>query len=346
MDKVQHMEKIKKPPQEKIVLKQVLQVSVVVKDLQESMERYWDLFGIGPWEVFTFQPADLTNPTIRGNAEPYTMKLALAQIGNVAFELIQPLTGPSIYQEFLDQKGEGFHHVAVAPAYDYDSAVDAFGKRGIKILMSGTWAGTTYAYMDTEKALGAILEIYQMRPPGSIRPAPEAMVPSADAQVEKPEKVKEIVQIGLVVEDIQKAMKQYWDILGLGPWRIHTYAPQTGMTHMTIHGKPEPYGMKLAIAYVGNTMWELIEPLEGPSIYKEFLVQKGKGLHHLQCAVGHYQQAVEALEKKGIGSMMTGTNPQAAFNYLNTEKELGVILEILKKGPSGVRAVPEGYYPK
>ena len=340
------MEKMKKPPREKIVLKQILQVCAVVRDLKKSMERYWDLFGIGPWEVFTFQPPNLTQPTIRGNAEPYTMKLALAQTGNVAFELIQPLTGPSIYQEFLDRRGEGFHHVAVAPAYDYDSAVDAFGKRGIKILMSGTWAGTTYAYMDTEKDLGAILEIYQMRPPGIVRPVPEAMFPAAGAKVEKPEKVKEIVQIGVVVEDIQKAMKQYWDILGLGPWRIHTYALQTGMTHMTIRGKPKRYGMKLAIAYVGNTMWELIEPLEGPSIYKDFLREKGRGLHHLQCAVGDYQQAVEALEKKGIGSMMSGTNPQAAFNYLDTEKELGVILEILKKGPAGVRAVPEGYYPR
>jgi methylmalonyl-CoA/ethylmalonyl-CoA epimerase len=340
------MKTMKRPIREKVVLKQVLQVSVVVEDLQKSMERYWDLFGIGPWEVFTFQPPDLTHPTIRGKLRPYTMKLALAQIGSMAFELIQPLTGPSIYQEFLDRKGEGFHHVAVAPAYDYASAVDAFGKRGIKILMSGTWAGTTYAYMDAEKALGAILEIYQMRPPGIVRPAPEAMFPSADAKVEKPEKVKEIVQIGVVVEDIQKEMKRYWDILGLGPWRIHTYGPQTGMTNMTVHGRPQPYSMKLAIAYLGNTMWELIEPLEGPSVYKEFLREKGKGLHHLQCAVGDYHQAVEALEKKGIGSMMTGTNPQATFNYLNTEKELGIILEILKKGPSGVRAIPEGYYPR
>lgn len=340
------MEKIKKPLQEKIVLKQILQVCVVVEDLPKSMERYWDLFGIGPWEVFTFQPPDLTDPTIRGKSTPYTMKLALAQIGGMAFELIQPLTGPSIYREFLDGKGEGFHHVAVAPAYDYDSAADAFGKRGIRILMSGTWAGTTYAYMDAEKNLGAILEIYQMRPPGTVRPAPEAIFPSADAKVEKPEKVMEIVQIGVVVEDIQKEMKRYWDILGLGPWRIHTYGPQTGMTNMTIHGRPQPYSMKLAIAYVGNTMWELIEPLEGPSVYKEFLRAKGKGLHHLQCAVRDYQQAVEALEKKGIGSMMTGTNPQATFNYLNTEKELGIILEILKKGPSGVRAIPDGYYPR
>jgi methylmalonyl-CoA/ethylmalonyl-CoA epimerase len=340
------MKTMKRPIREKIVLKQVLQVSVVVEDLQKSMERYWDLFGIGPWEVFTFQPPDLTHPAIRGKSKPYTMKLALAQIGSMAFELIQPLTGPSIYQEFLDRKGEGFHHVAVAPAYDYESALEAFEKRGIKILMSGTWAGTTYAYMDAEKALGAILEIYQMRPPGIVRPAPEGIFPQADAKIEKPEKVKEIVQIGVVVEDIQKEMKRYWDILGLGPWRIHTYGPQTGMTNMTVHGRPQPYSMKLAIAYVGNTMWELIEPLEGPSVYKEFLREKGKGLHHLQCAVGDYHQAVEALEKKGIGSMMTGTNPQATFNYLNTEKELGIILEILKKGPSGVRGIPEGYYPR
>jgi len=343
---VPRMEKIKKPPQEKLVLRQVLQVAVVVKDLQKSMERYWNLFGIGPWQVYTFQPPNLTHTTIRGKSEPYTMKLALAQVGSVAFGLIQPLTGPSIYREFLQQKGEGFHHVAVAPTYDYDSAVDVFGKWGINILMSGTWAGTTCAYMNTEKDLTAILEIYKMRPPGIARPAPEATYPSTDARAEKPEKVKEVLQIGMVVRDIQKKMNRYWEILGLGPWRIHTYAPQAGMTDMMIHGKLEPYSMKVAIAYVGNMTWELIEPLEGPSIYKEFLSQKGEGLHHLQCAVGNYQQAVEALEKKGIGSMMTGTNPQGTFNYLNTEKELGIILEIFSGSPAGVRAAPEGYYPK
>jgi len=337
---------MKKPPQEKVVLRQVLQVAVVVKDLQKSMENYWDLFGIGPWQVYTFQPPNLTNPTLRGKSEPYTMKVALAQVGSVAFELIQPLTGPSIYKEFLEKKGGGFHHVAVASTYDYDSTVDAFGKRGIKILMSGTWAGTTYAYMDTEKGLKAILEIYKMRPPGMARPAPESTYPSADAKVEKPEKVKDVLQIGMVVRDIQKEMKRYWDILGLGPWRVHTYAPQTGMTNMTIYGKPQPYSMKLAIAYVGNTMWELIEPLEGPSIYKEFLTQKGEGLHHLLCALGNYQQGVEALEKKSIGSMMTGTIAQGTFNYLNTEKELGIIIETFTGRPAGVRAAPEAYYPK
>ena len=39
--------------------------------------------------------------------------------------------------------------------------------------------------------------------------------------------------------------------------------------------------MKLSVARTGNTMWELIEPVDGPSIYQEFLDERGEGLHHL-----------------------------------------------------------------
>ena len=39
--------------------------------------------------------------------------------------------------------------------------------------------------------------------------------------------------------------------------------------------------MKLALTWVGDTMWEVIEPVDGPSIYKEFLEEHGEGLHHV-----------------------------------------------------------------
>ena len=93
-------------------------------------------------------------------------------------------------------------------------------------------------------------------------------------------------------------------------------------------------------------MWELISTISMLAVHREpmiFLLMPMQATVH---SSRDYQQAVEALEKKGIGSMMTGTNLQATFNYLNTEKELGIILEILKKGPSGVRAIPDGYYPR
>ena len=163
---------------EKVELKQVLQVCVVVEDIQKSMERYWEGYGIGPWDIYTFAPPGLTEPTIHGKSEPYTMKLATAQIGTVQWELIEPLTGPSIYAEFLQEHGEGLHHVAVL-VDDYDQTVADLAKRDIGILMGGNWKGATYAYMDTEKDLGAILEIYKM-PPDFEMPAPEARYPASD----------------------------------------------------------------------------------------------------------------------------------------------------------------------
>ena len=81
--------------------------------MQKSVEQYWNIFGIGPWQIHTFQPPDLFDTTLRGKPEPYTMKIAAARIGNIQWELIQPLSGRSSYQEFLDEKGEGLHHVAV-----------------------------------------------------------------------------------------------------------------------------------------------------------------------------------------------------------------------------------------
>jgi methylmalonyl-CoA/ethylmalonyl-CoA epimerase len=160
---------------EKVKIKQVLQIGIVVKDLQKAMELYWEIFGIGPWHIVTFQPPALTNTQVRGQAVPYTMKLAVTQVGNVQWELIQPLTGKSIYQEFLDQKGGGLHHVA-CDVGDYDQAVELMKKHGIGTLMSGELPSDSYAYMDTEKYLGTIVEIYK-RPAKFIPPPPEATYP-------------------------------------------------------------------------------------------------------------------------------------------------------------------------
>jgi methylmalonyl-CoA/ethylmalonyl-CoA epimerase len=162
---------------EKIELKQMFQVCVVVKDIQKSVEQYWNIFGIGPWQIRTFQPPDLSDTTLRGKPELYTMKIAAAQIGNIQWELIQPLGGRSGYHEFLEEKGEGLHHIAVV-VEDFDKAVAAFEKHGIGTVMTGKFKESTYAYLDTAPALGFITEILKM-PPGFEMPRPDAVYPSS-----------------------------------------------------------------------------------------------------------------------------------------------------------------------
>jgi 4-hydroxyphenylpyruvate dioxygenase-like putative hemolysin len=160
---------------EKVKINKVLQIGIVVKDLQKAMELYWEVFGIGPWHIMTFQPPALTNTKVRGKPEPYTMKLAIAHAGNIQWELIQPLSGNSIYREFLDQKGGGLHHIA-CDVGDYDQAIALMQKHGIGILMSGQMPTDSFAYMETEKYIGAIIEIYK-RPAVFNPPPPEATYP-------------------------------------------------------------------------------------------------------------------------------------------------------------------------
>ena len=91
--------------------------------------------------------------------------------------------------------------------------------------------------------------------------------------------VTDVQQVALIVRDLDATIAEYADRFGIGPWRVINCAPPR-LTDMRIRGEPVPYSMKLAVARTGNTMWEIIEPVDGPSIYQEFLDEHGEGLHH------------------------------------------------------------------
>jgi hypothetical protein len=77
----------------------------------------------------------------------------------IDFEILQPLEGPSIYKEFLKEKGEGLHHVSVVnPAEDVHRALAGFKKAGIEVLMSGRLEGIEFYYMATDPVLKMVAE--------------------------------------------------------------------------------------------------------------------------------------------------------------------------------------------
>ena len=86
--------------------------------------------------------------------------------------------------------------------------------------------------------------------------------------------LKEINQICVVVKDLKSSMESYWKLFRLGPWSVYTFAPPE-LTDTIVRGKPKKHSMKIALTNIGPLMFELIQPLEGESIYKEFLEKKG-----------------------------------------------------------------------
>lgn len=146
-------------------LTHVDQIALVVRDLDAAVRRYWETLGVGPWRMYTYGPPLVREMTYRGRAQEYRMRLALAQVGSLVIELLQPLSGDNIYVEHLDRKGEGLHHVGVfVPSFD--EAVAEAQRQGFAVLQSGRGYGRHgdggFAYLDTEALLGVIVELIEV----------------------------------------------------------------------------------------------------------------------------------------------------------------------------------------
>jgi hypothetical protein len=89
----------------------VSQVALVVKDMEKSMREYTEIMGWGPWKIDEYKSPRLHHASIRGTPVECTWIGAEAPVGDTYVELLQPPTGPSIFREFMDQHGEGLHHI-------------------------------------------------------------------------------------------------------------------------------------------------------------------------------------------------------------------------------------------
>ena len=155
-----------------------IQICVVTADFRRTMEGLVRT-GIGPWRVYTFSPKTVQNMTFRGKPASYSMKLGLAWSGTMNWEIVQPLEGPNIYEEFLEAHGEGIHHVAFGcSAMPYQDRIRSFEARGYKMIQSGLWLGQVpYHYFDTEGDTTTTFEIFQA-PDGYEFPEPEEWYPA------------------------------------------------------------------------------------------------------------------------------------------------------------------------
>ncbi len=142
-------------------------------------------------------------------------------------------------------------------------------------------------------------------------------------------KVTDLFQVGIVVRDLEESMERYKSLLGIECWRIHEITPETNQ--FTYYGKPVEHSFKAAFTMLGKLMIELLEPVEGDSIYRDFLNEKGEGIHHLgHVRVDDLDQALQELEEAGFPCIETGGD-RAGFHswaYVDTTPALGYILEL------------------
>ena len=139
----------------------ISQIAIVVRDMEQSLKSYTENLGWGPWSVFDYKPPLLHDTMVRGEPVEYRMIGAETKVDGLGFELIQPVSGPSIYQEYLDTYGEGVQHIACMKHNDDDSEAlkGHWRERGADVLMSGRIGDSIeFYYLDTGPIIKWILE--------------------------------------------------------------------------------------------------------------------------------------------------------------------------------------------
>jgi catechol 2,3-dioxygenase-like lactoylglutathione lyase family enzyme len=138
------------------------QVAVVVRDIDQA-RAFYERLGIGP---FVEGPsASARERRIHGRLVPdAAVRGAVAPMGAIELELLQPVSGDTIQAEFLRTHGEGVIHIC---AYTDDLARDTALLRSLghePISEAVLEDGGSFAYFDTRQVGGLILELFQ---PGS-----------------------------------------------------------------------------------------------------------------------------------------------------------------------------------
>ena len=132
----------------------VTQIAFVVKDMEVTKAKFAEFFGVEPPHHFATNKSP--DNIVEGTSAPdVSALLAFFDIGpGLQLELIQPNGVKSVWQDVLDEQGEGFHHIAFV-VDGMDEKIAACENAGMKLMQRGKG----YAYLDATKDLKFILEL-------------------------------------------------------------------------------------------------------------------------------------------------------------------------------------------
>jgi methylmalonyl-CoA/ethylmalonyl-CoA epimerase len=141
----------------------------------------------------------------------------------------------------------------------------------------------------------------------------------------------EKIQICVVVENLDEAMRRYTDLLGVGPFLIYSVdAKELGVTR---DGLPADYKIRVGMAKMGGAVLELLENLKGQTIWKDFYDKHGEGVHHIGLFVKNFPAALSAFVDRGfnitVDGPIAGKDRTGQFTYLETQERMGTTFELL-----------------
>lgn len=141
-----------------------------------------------------------------------------------------------------------------------------------------------------------------------------------------------VAQVAIVVSDIEEKARAWAGLFGLPVPEIRL-TDTADVAHTSYQGGPTSARAKLAFFRFGDLSVELIEPIGGPSTWRDQLEQHGDSLHHIAFRIEGMKEVLSRLAREGISLVQSGEYTGGRYAYLDAIGQLGLTLELLEDDP-------------
>lgn len=138
----------------------ITQIGIIVRDIEKVSQSYADFFGIEKPQWFWTDTVDVAETEYKGESSVARSKLAFIDCGQLQVELIEPDQHPSTWREFLDEHGEGVHHIAFV-IKGMKEKIGVLQANQMPLIQKGEYTGGRYAYIDTFDELKVLVELLE-----------------------------------------------------------------------------------------------------------------------------------------------------------------------------------------
>ena len=268
------------------MIKRITEVGVAVNSVENAAKTFTDLF--------TGERSGLHT------SKNYPMIYEMVRLGNIDFELMEPLDQNSIIAKFLKKHGEGLHHIAFEVS-DIDKSIDWLLQKGVRIINERpiTVKNLKAIFLAPMSFGGVLIELIEGNPTW----IEGRILPSQLKTQSKPQSigVEGILEVGIIIRDLEATSAFYSNAFLCKNSEIF------GFKHLSL---------RMQICRVGNVSLNLIE-MENTNYLSDLTVNNTIGLHHITLKVRSIENAVTCLRQKGIAfiedPLPASCDPKAIF---------------------------------
>jgi catechol 2,3-dioxygenase-like lactoylglutathione lyase family enzyme len=148
---------VETPVDQRFGLGPIDQISFAVRSVDDAVPRYTAMFG-GPFAVVDVPGMEIV---CRGRPSTTSLRLGFGRTADLEVELVEVVSGEWPTLAWLDERGEGLHHLRY-PVSDIAASRAEMEAAGFDVVVEGGSGGVAFAYLESPLLNGMTVELIQL----------------------------------------------------------------------------------------------------------------------------------------------------------------------------------------